>query len=98
MNGKSLIGVICILIGGLLALKFLSINLGAIFTFLLPVILIACGFIGIKNGQKVIGSIFLVIGFVMLLGKLGGFMTLIFSIALIGAGIFFISKKSRHHY
>lgn len=98
MNGKTLIGLICIAIGGLLALKFFNIHLGAIFAFFLPIVLIVCGFIGLRNGQKVIGSIFLVIGFVMLLGKLGGLFTLIFSIALVGAGIYMISNKSFYRH
>jgi len=98
MNGKTLIGVVSILIGGLLALKFLNIHIGAIFSFLLPFILIGCGFIGLKNGRKTFGTIFLVIGAVMLLGKLGGLLTLILSIALIGAGIYMVSNKSRYHY
>lgn len=98
MNGKTLIGVICIAIGGLLALNFFNINFGAILSYLLPVILIICGYIGLRNGQKIIGSVFLVIGSVMLLGKFGGLMILILSIVLIGAGIYFISNKSRYRY
>lgn len=98
MNGKTLLGVICIAIGGLLALRFFNIHLGPIFAFLLPFILIGCGIIGLRNGRKVIGGIFLVLGIVLLLGKLGGLFTLILSVALIAAGIYIVSNKSRYHY
>lgn len=98
MNGKSLIGIICIAIGGILALKFFNILLGPIIAFLLPFILIACGYVGLKNGKKVIGSLFLIIGFVMLLGELGSIFTLILAIVLIVGGISVIKGKFGSRY
>lgn len=98
MNGKSLVGIICIAIGGLLALKFLHIDLSGIFSFLIPIALIVCGYFGLKSGKKVIGGTFLVIGCVLLLGKLGGLLTLIFAVALIAAGIYFMKNQKRRYY
>ena len=98
MNGKSLIGVICIVIGAILALKFFNILLGPIISFLLPFILIACGYVGLKNGKKIIGSLFLIIGFVMLLGELGHIFTLILAIVLIVGGISAIKGKFGSRY
>jgi len=98
MNSKSLLGIICIVIGGILALKFFNILLGPIIAFLLPFILIACGFIGLKNGKKIIGSLFLIIGFVMLLGELGSILTLVLAIVLIVGGISVIKGKFGSRY
>ncbi|HIW32279.1 MAG TPA: hypothetical protein IAA29_05780 [Candidatus Paenibacillus intestinavium] len=98
MNGKSLLGIICIVIGGILALKFFNILLGPIIGFLLPFILIACGFYALKNGKKIIGSLFLIIGFVLLFGNLGSIITLILAIVLIVGGISFIKGKFGSRY
>lgn len=98
MNGKSLLGIICIAIGALLALKFFGVILGPIISLLLPFIFIACGFFGLKSGKKIIGSIFLVIGFVLLLGKLGTILTLILAIVLIVGGISAIKGNSKKYY
>lgn len=98
MNNKSLVGIIFIAIGVLLALKFLNIMIGPIIAFLLPFILIVCGVIGLRNGRKVIGSIFLIIGLVMLLGNLGQVLTIVLAIVLIGIGIAFLNGKSNRYY
>lgn len=87
MNGKSALGVLLIIVGGLAALNFLNIDFGRIIGFLVPFILIGFGVLGWFNNKKVIGGILIVVGGIMLLGKLGGLLMLILAIGLVVAGI-----------
>lgn len=95
MNGKSALGVLLIVIGGLAVLNVFNINLGWIFGLLLPFILIGFGVVGWMNNKKIIGGVLIAIGGVMLLGKLGGFFMLLLAIGLIAVGVsLFRNKRS----
>lgn len=98
MNNKTLIAFSCFIIGGLLVLKFFNIHLSGILSFFLPVILIICGVIGLKNGKKIIGSILLVIGTITLLGKLGGILMLLIAILLIAIGVGVMKGNNNRRY
>lgn len=98
MNGKSALGVLLVIVGGIAVLKFLGIHFGAIFGFLLPFILIGFGIVGWVNNKKWIGGILTVIGGMMLLGKLGGFVMLLLAIGLIVAGVALFKKDKRRAY
>ena len=99
MNGRKALAVLLVLIGGLALLKFIGINLGAIFGavfgFLLPFILIGFGILGWINGKKVIGGILAAIGAFMLLAKLGGLIMLILAIGLVVVGIGMLKNDKR---
>lgn len=95
MNGKSALGVLLIVIGGLAVLNVFNINLGWIFGLLLPFILIGFGVVGWMNNKKIIGGVLIAIGGVMLLGKLGGIFMLLLAIGLIAVGVsLFRNKRS----
>lgn len=96
MNGKTALGVLLIIAGGLAVLNFFDISLGWIFSLLLPFILIGFGIVGWSNNKKVIGSILIAVGGVMLLGKLGGIIMLLLAIGLIvfGVSMFKGNRKS----
>lgn len=99
MNGKTALGALLVLVGGLAVMKFFNINFGAIFGLLLPFILIGFGVLGWVNGKKWIGGALTVIGGFMLLGKLGGLLMLLIAIGLIVAGIsLFKGSSSRRSY
>ncbi|MHA7964704.1 LiaF transmembrane domain-containing protein [Paenibacillus sp. CAU 1782] len=99
MNGKTTLGALLVLVGGLAALKFFNINFGAVFGLLLPFILIGFGILGWVNGKKWIGGTLAAIGGFMLLGKLGGLLMLIVAVGLIVIGIsLFKSSGSRRSY
>lgn len=87
MNGKTALGVLLIVAGGLAVLNIIGIDLGWIFSWLLPFILIGLGIVGWSNNKKTIGGILIAIGGVMLLGKLGGLIMLLLAIGLIVFGI-----------
>ncbi|MFF2889099.1 hypothetical protein [Paenibacillus sp. NPDC057967] len=93
MNGKSALGVLLIVIGGLAVLNVFNINLGWIFGLLLPFILIGFGVVGWMNNKKIIGGVLIAIGGVMLLGKLGGIFMLLLAIGLIAVGVSLFKNK-----
>ncbi|WP_028612221.1 LiaF transmembrane domain-containing protein [Paenibacillus harenae] len=98
MNGKSALGVLLVVVGGIAVLNFIGINFGAILGFLLPFILIGFGIVGWMNGKKWIGGILIVIGAMMLLGKLGGIVMLLLAAGLIVVGISLFKKDKRRVY
>ena len=87
MNSKSALGALLVVLGGIVVLKFIGINLGWIISLLMPFILIGLGVLGLKNDKKIIGGILIVVGAIMLLGKLAGIFTLLLAIGLIVWGV-----------
>lgn len=98
MNGKSALGVLLVIVGGIAVLNFIGVNFSAIFEFLLPFILIGLGIVGWTNSKKWIGGILIVIGGMMILGKLGGVILLLLAIGLIAAGVALFKKDKRRAY
>jgi predicted membrane protein len=98
MNGKSALGVLLVIVGSIAVLNFIGINFGAILGFLLPFILIGLGIVGWMNSKKWIGGILIVIGSMMLLGKLGGIIMLALAIGLIVVGVGLFKKDKRKAY
>ena len=98
MKNKSLITIICFVIAGLLLLKFFNFSLGAIVANLLPFIVLICGFVGLLNGKKLIGSILIVIGVLWILSFMGKWLLLILAGVLIYVGITSFRSKKRHYY
>ena len=98
MNGKSALGVLLIILGGLAALNFLNIDLGRIIGFLIPFIMIGFGILGWVNNKKLIGGILIGFGGMLLLGKFGGLMMLILAIGLVVAGVSLFKGGKRRSY
>ncbi|GKU76086.1 hypothetical protein [Paenibacillus sp. L3-i20] len=98
MNGKSALGALLVIVGGLAVLNFLNIDFGKIFSLLLPIILIGFGVVGWMNNKKTIGGILIVIGTIILIGKLGGLLMLLLAIGLIVGGVsMFKNNKSKSY-
>jgi lia operon protein LiaI len=95
MNGKSALGTLLVVVGGLMVMKFLGIHLGWIIGMLMPFILIGLGAIGIKNNSKVIGGILVAVGGFMLIGKLAGIFALLLAIGLIFWGVSMFKSRRR---
>ncbi|MFD0588643.1 hypothetical protein ACFQZE_11560 [Paenibacillus sp. GCM10027627] len=98
MNGKSALGVMLIVVGALAVLNFFDLNLGGIISFLLPFILIGFGIVGWMNNKKTVGGILIVIGAVVLLGKLGGWLMLLLAVGLIAGGVSLFKSNKRKSY
>ncbi|GGE01525.1 LiaF transmembrane domain-containing protein [Paenibacillus nasutitermitis] len=95
MNGKSALGAILVVVGGLVAMKFFGIHLGGIIGFLMPFILIGLGVVGVKNDSKLIGGTLIVVGAFMLMGKMMGLITLLLAIGLIVWGVSIFKRERR---
>ncbi|WP_408646063.1 LiaF transmembrane domain-containing protein [Thermobacillus composti] len=95
LNSKTALGVILVIIGGMIVLRFFGFTLGPIFGWLFPIMLLGLGYVGLRNGKHWIGTILIAVGAIMLLGKLSGLLFLILAIAAIVIGISMIKGKSR---
>ncbi|UVI31354.1 LiaF transmembrane domain-containing protein [Paenibacillus spongiae] len=95
MNGKSALGALLVVLGGLMVLKFLGVSFGWIIGLLMPFILIGLGVVGLKNNSKVIGGIMIVIGAFMLLPKVAGIITLLVAIGVIVWGVSMFKREKR---
>ncbi|ALS29583.1 hypothetical protein ABEV74_21625 [Paenibacillus cisolokensis] len=93
MNGKSALGAILVIIGGLIVLDFIGISLGSIIGFLFPFILIGLGILGWVNNSKIVGAVLTVVGVIMLFGKFAGFFMLLLAIGMIVWGISLFRNK-----
>lgn len=95
MNGKTLLGVILVFLGGLFAFKTLGISLAPVFGLILPFILIGLGAVGLRNDKRFIGTSMVVFGILMLMSKLHGLLLLATAIAIIAWGVYLLNNKNR---
>ena len=93
-NGKSGFALFLIGCGVLIVLNKIGLGFGNLFGLLIPLGMLVLGYIGIKHGKKVIGTILIVLGAIFLLGKLSGLIGLIIAIALIYYGVSVLKKRS----
>jgi predicted membrane protein len=96
LNGKTALGVILVIIGGLIVLRIFGFTLGPIFGYLFPIILLGLGYVGLKNGKNWIGIILIAVGAIMLLAKLSGVIFLILAIAAIIFGISILKGRRKN--
>ncbi|MGN7456556.1 LiaF transmembrane domain-containing protein [Paenibacillus pasadenensis] len=89
MKKNSTVGLVLIAAGVLVAMKFLGLGhlISWVVSLLFPLILIGLGYIGWRNGNKLIGGILAFIGVIILLGKLSGLFLLLLAIGLIAWGV-----------
>lgn len=97
LNGKTALGVILVIIGGMIVLRFFGFTLGPIFSYIFPIILLGLGYIGLKNGKNWIGMILIAVGAITLLAKLSGVIFLILAVAAILIGVSIIKGKGRRN-
>ncbi len=94
-NGKSAITLICVILGLFILLKWLIPAIGWLLGLVMPILILALGFYGIKQGRKVLGTALLLIGGIMLLGKASAYLGLILAGVLIYFGISVIMKQKK---
>lgn len=95
MNRNAGFAVLLIVFGGLILMNKFGIHLmGPIMGYLLPIAMIGLGYLGIKNGSK-FGWIIAALGSIILLGKLAGWLVIVFAIGLIVYGVSML-RGSRH--
>ncbi|MFD2379624.1 hypothetical protein ACFSWD_01075 [Paenibacillus xanthanilyticus] len=93
MNGKTALGVILVVVGGLMVWNFFGHGLSGLIGFLMPFILIGLGAVGLKNNSKVIGSILVAVGALMLLPKLMGIVSLLIAVGIIVWGVSMFRRR-----
>lgn len=96
------LAIILIAIGALLLLgkfiPFLGFISGTIMSYLIPVIMIAIGYYGIKRGNALFGYIILIIGVLYLLSKLAWLIGPLLAIGLIIFGISMLRGRGARRY
>ncbi|MBD2847171.1 hypothetical protein IDH44_18380 [Paenibacillus sp. IB182496] len=95
MNGKTIMKTVLVIAGVYLVLKLLGITLGAVMSFLFPVLLIGIGWIGLKNKHSLIGVSLIVIGALLLIGKLSGLLVILGIVGLIVWGVSLLLSGKR---
>lgn len=89
-NGLALLLIGC---GVLILLDKVGFGLGNIMGFIFPVLLMVFGYLGIKNGRSFIGWTMMIIGIIVLFGKLSGIIGWIIAIALIAYGFHLLKNR-----
>ncbi|WP_454193716.1 LiaF transmembrane domain-containing protein [Paenibacillus sp. Marseille-Q7038] len=96
------LAIILIAIGALILLgkfiPFLGFISGTIMSYLIPVIMIAIGYYGIKRGNALFGYIILIIGVLYLLSKLAWLIGPLLAIGLIIFGISMLRGRGLKRY
>jgi hypothetical protein len=100
MNKGNGWAIVLIVLGALMLFGKLTPLLGHLMGYLIPVLMVALGYYGIKRGNVTLGWIVLIIGIVSLMGKLAWMIGPIIAIGLIIFGISMLSnnRNSRRRY
>lgn len=97
INKNSSFGLILIGVGVVILLSSLGFNfVGGLMSYLIPILIIALGYYGIKRGSQFFGWIIFIIGVIMLLGKLTWIFGLLVAVGVIAYGISIL--KRQHSY
>lgn len=96
-NGLALVIIglgILVLFNGFGAISF---GLSKLMGYLIPVLVMLLGYVGMKNGKTFIGGAMFVIGLIILLGKLSWLISIIFALAIIAFGFSMLKSKPNYH-
>jgi lia operon protein LiaI len=94
LNRKSGFAIFLIGCGALMVLDKIGFGLGHLFSYIIPLAMLIFGYIGFQGGKKVFGGALMVIGGMILFGKLSGLFGLILAIALILYGVSMLKRKA----
>lgn len=93
-NRSTGLALLLIGFGAVILLERLGLGIGHVFHILFPLILIALGYIGVQNNRKWIGWSFMIVGAVVLFGKLSGILTIVAAVALIFFGVKLLKRNN----
>ncbi|UHA71836.1 LiaF transmembrane domain-containing protein [Paenibacillus sp. 481] len=94
-KGNSL-AIVLIGLGAFILLSKIGIFAGDWFSYLLPILLVALGYYGVRAGNKFFGWMFIIIGGISLLSKFSWLIVILIAIGMIIYG-FSILKGNRNH-
>ncbi|WP_442602971.1 LiaF transmembrane domain-containing protein [Paenibacillus sp. KN14-4R] len=93
-NRNSGLALALIAIGGIILLNKFGFIFGPIMSYVIPVVLIALGYYGIKRGSTM-GWIVATVGVLILLAKLSTIFIIITAVVLVGIGVTMLTGKGR---
>ncbi|MEO3946790.1 hypothetical protein [Gorillibacterium sp. CAU 1737] len=97
LQGKNALALILIVCGALILLGKLGPLVGWVVSLIVPIALIAFGYLGIKNGKRLIGGFLVFLGAVILIGKLTPLIGWVIAALLIAFGISILTKKNNSY-
>jgi hypothetical protein len=96
LNRHTGFALLLIIFGGLILLNKVGIHTGYLMGFMMswivPIAMVALGYIGIKNGSK-IAWVIAILGLLILLGKMSGLFVILIAVVLIGCGVSLLKKS-----
>lgn len=97
-NGKSGFALLLIGLGGLIVLHKLGFVFGHHFFghlmgYLVPIAMVGLGFVGFRSGNKWLGGGIMILGLIILLGKMAGLIGWLIAIGLIVYGVSLLKNK-----
>jgi predicted membrane protein len=95
MNGRTGLALLMIAFGALILFDKIGFGLGHLMGYLIPIAMIALGYIGVRNGNPFLGWLILIIGAIILIGKMSGLISLAIAIGLIVYGISLFKKERK---
>lgn len=93
-KGNSGFAILLIGFGALILAGKLGFGLGHLMGYVLPLAMMVLGWVGIQRGRTFIGWVLLVLGVIILLGKVSGLIGLIVAIGMIGYGVTMLKKAA----
>lgn len=94
MNGNTGFAVLLIACGALIMLGKFGFGFGHLMGFLIPLAMVALGWYSVKRGSRFVGWGLLILGLVILLGKMSGLIGLLIAIGMIAYGITMLKKNN----
>jgi lia operon protein LiaI len=93
LNRKSGFALFLIGCGALMVLDKIGFGLGHLFSYIIPLAMLIFGYIGFQGGKKIFGGALMLIGAMILFGKLSGLFGLVLAIILIVYGVSMLKRK-----
>lgn len=93
ISSKSGLALFLIGCGALILLNKMGIHVSGLMSFLIPILLIVLGWVGLRNNKKIIGIILIGVGMLGLIGKLAGVIGFLFAAGLIVYGVYMLKNK-----
>jgi len=95
INRNTGFAVILILLGSLILLDKIGFGLGGFMSWIFPIILLVSGYYLIKHRSGVIGWPLIILGGIILFGKLAGLIGWLIAIVLIIYGVHMLKNRHR---
>ncbi|MDB5055303.1 MAG: hypothetical protein JWM44_3353 [Bacilli bacterium] len=96
INRKSGFALFLIGCGALMVLDRIGFGIGHLFGLIIPIAMLIFGYIGFQGGKRLIGGGVMLLGAVILFGKLAGLIGIILAIALIVIGVSMLKKNKAY--